>query len=137
MLISLKHMFVMIRSFYKYARNWYLGDSLNNLYARNQYEWFLYVHQYQSRLNIIIFCKNTNEWEWWTWIPIFPIDSYTSFTLLYLISCKFTIQTTFSNEILHIVLYLVNFILENSIVPCRFDIRIEGQFITSDTVHVP
>jgi len=25
------------------------------LYARNQYECFLYVNQYQSRLNIIIF----------------------------------------------------------------------------------
>ena len=39
--------------------------------------------------------KNTDEWEGWMSISIFSIDSYKSFTLLYLISCKFTIQTTF------------------------------------------
>jgi len=43
------------------------------------------------------------------------------FTLLYLHSCNHTQQT--SNKLLLIVFYLVNLILENSIIPCGFDIR--------------
>jgi len=85
----------MIRSFYKYARNQYLGDSLNNFVCTESI-WIIFIYalipiktKYYSLL------KNTKEWEGWTPIPIFSIDSYKYFTLLYLISCKFIIQTTF------------------------------------------
>jgi len=39
----------MLSCFYKYARNQYLGNTLIILYARNQYKWFLYGHQDQSK----------------------------------------------------------------------------------------
>ena len=52
-----------------------------------------------------------------------PIESHKYFTLPYFSSCKFTIQTIFSNKLLHIIFYLVNFILENSNVPRGFNIR--------------
>jgi len=43
------------------------------------------------------------------------------FTLLYLYSCNHTQQTSYKT--LFIVFYLVNLILDNSIVPCGFDIH--------------
>jgi len=74
----------MIKSFYKYARNQYLGDSLNNFVCEESI-WMIFIC---ASISIMIeYChllkKNIEEWEGWTSIPIFSIDSYQSFTLLY------------------------------------------------------
>jgi len=57
------------------------------------------------------------------------------FTLLYLHSCNHTQQTPY--KILLIVFYLVNFILDNSIVPCGFDyvLRDKLLLLTQYTCH--
>jgi len=58
-----QHLNVMIRSFYKYARNRYLGDFLIILYARNRYKLFLYdyQYQYQSKDRILYVNQKTKE----------------------------------------------------------------------------
>ena len=54
--------------------------------------------------------------------PNFP-NRITYFSLLYLHSCNFIVHDKLYNKLLYIVFYLVNIILENSIVPYEFDIR--------------
>jgi len=82
------------------------------LYTRNQYEWFLYVHQCQSRWNVICFYSlkyrrvrrinlNPNFPNW-----IIQIIFFVYFLHIY-------DTNNLSNKLLHIFLYLVNIILKN------------------------
>jgi len=76
----------MIRSFYKYVRNQYLGDYLNNLVCEESI-WMIFICASMSikmKCYMFLFIENTNEWEWegWISITIFPIDSSKSFTLI-------------------------------------------------------
>jgi len=76
-------MFVMIRGFCKYASNRYLGDTLNNFVCEESI-WVIFVCASMSikiECYMFLFIKNTNEWEGWISIPIFPIDSSKSLTM--------------------------------------------------------
>ena len=66
--------------------------------------------------------------------PFFQFNQTTLYFALFTLLQSHTQQTP--NKPLLIVFYLVNLILENSIVSCRFDIRSYGQIITSNTVHL-
>jgi len=66
----------MIMSFYKYAKNWYLGDYLNN-FVCEELIWMIFIWVSMSikmKCYMFLFIENTNKWEGWTSIPIFLID---------------------------------------------------------------
>jgi len=63
-------------------------------------------------VNQDLFIENTNKWERWTPIPIFPIDSSKSFNLLLFNSLKIHDTNNLSNRFWHIFSYLVNIILK-------------------------
>jgi len=128
----------MVMSFYKYTRNKYLGDSLNNFVCEESI-WIIFIYASISiKVEYYNLLKNTKEWEEWTPIPIFPIDSYEAFTLLYLHSYKF---------ILHIKHFLTNFYILFTIywiLYLTIELFLVGsmsvlrdKFITSDTAHLP
>jgi len=115
MLIVLYHLFVMIISFYKYARNRYLGDNHNNFVCKESI-WMIFISASMSiKMNcyIFLFIENTKGWEWLNPIPIFSIESSKSFTL-FLFIFLYNIHDTndLSNKLWHIFLYLVNIRLE-------------------------
>jgi len=129
MLISLQHLFVMIRSFYKYAINRYLRDSLNNFICEiDMNKFYMCININQD--DILYVFENTNKWE--GWIPIFPIDSSKHLLCFYLISYKFFIHTNFQQSFTYCFIFSECYTWDFRIVPCGFDIRPQGQFITSD-----
>jgi len=91
----------MVRSFYKYANNRYLGDSVNNFVCK-ELIWMIFICASMSikmECYMFLFIENTDEWEWLTPIPIFSIKSLKSFTCFYLISYTiFMIPTTFQTD---------------------------------------
>jgi len=74
----------MIMSFYKYARNQYLGNSLNNVVCE-ELTWMIFICASMSiKIEYYMF-KTTDEWEGLTSFPIFLIEIFYSFILF---SCK-------------------------------------------------
>ena len=77
----------MIEYFYKYARNRYLEDILNNFVCEESI-WMIFIRASMSikmECYMFLFIENTNEWERWTTISIFPIDSFKHLLCFYLI----------------------------------------------------
>jgi len=72
-------------------------------------------------LYAFLFIKNTDEWEGLTSIPIFLIESFISFTLFYLISYKFMIQTTFKQTFTHPFIFSECYTGDFKIFPHGFD----------------
>ena len=74
----------MIRSFYKYAMNWYLGDSLNNFVCEKSI-WMIFIcASMLIKMKSYMF-KTIDKWEGLTPFPIFLIEIFYSFILF---SCK-------------------------------------------------
>jgi len=78
--------------------------------VRNQYEWILYVHQYQSRWNIMSY-ENTKRVRRMNPNPNYPnwliqIIYFASFNFLQIHDTN-----DLSNKLLHIFLHLINIIL--------------------------
>jgi len=104
----------MIRFFYKYAMNRYLGDILNN-FVYDESIWMIFICVSMSikmECYMFLFTEDTYEWEGLTPIPIFSIESLKSFTLLLFNLLQIHDTNNLSNKLLHIFLHLVNIILE-------------------------
>ena len=65
----------MIKDFYKYAMNWYLGDILNNFVCKESIQMIFICASMLIKMEcyMFLFIKNTYEWEGWISIAIFPI----------------------------------------------------------------
>jgi len=107
----------MIRRFYKYAKNWYLGENFNN-FVYKKLIWIQMVFICSSisikiECYIFLFIENT-KWERWIPISIFSIKSFTLFLFKFLTQIHDTnnLLKKLLNKLWHIFLYLVNIILE-------------------------
>jgi len=112
-LLVLYHLYVIIRDFYKYASNRYLRHILNNFVCEELYEWFLYVHQCQSRRNVM--CFYLLKYKWVTRMNPNPNFSNWVIQIIYFVLFNFLQihdTTNLLNKLLHIFSYLVNIILE-------------------------
>jgi len=73
---------------------------------------YMCINVNQMKCYMFLFIENTDEWEGWTSIRYFPIDSSKSFTLLLFNFLQIHDTNNLSNKLWHIFSYLMHIILE-------------------------